>query len=176
MSQPYPSIYKSNTSGHVFQAVITSLFFFAAIWLYIQPVKIDKVSNETINTFAIILMLITGIIFLVSILRILSSGPELEFTQEGFKFKVGTSSIVLIPWNTIQDVSFIKSGKHILLAVHISNPAEIVRNSKAWAKLVLLARLKNYRTPVLLSSKRLHTDSEELKLAFVQYWNKFRHA
>jgi uncharacterized membrane protein YwzB len=176
MSIHYPSIYKTNTTGHLFQAIITFLIFLVAIWMYIQPLKFDKVSPEAVNMVALVMMLVTGIIFGISILRLLRPAPELEFLANGFKFKVGTSTIIFIPWESVQELSFVKDGDYLLLPVIISNPAQIIRESKGWSKLVLKARFKNYKTPVLLSSKRLHIDAEELKLSFVQHWNKFRHS
>jgi hypothetical protein len=176
MSVQYPSVYKTNTSGHLFQAGLSFLIFIGSIWMYVQPLKFDQVSLETVNLFALLLMLISAIVFGISSLRIVRPTAELEFLSDGFNFKVGISTIVKVPWETVQDLSFINNGEYLLLPVFVSNSADIIRKTKGWAQFVLKARFKNYKTPVLLSSKRLHVNAEELKLSFVQHWNKYRHS
>lgn len=175
MNTIYPSLFKSNRIGHIFQAGISGVFFSICTWLLIISVSFANIPQYLVNSILIVIGLFSFAVLLISILRLLKPIPELEYLESGFNCKVGTSTRMQIKWEEVEDLAFVSGKKEQVLAVMLKRPSSAIRPFRGWASVVMKARLKNYGTPVILSAKRLNISLEDLKSGFVYYWNQYRH-
>lgn len=175
MSVNHPSVFESNRTGHIFQAIVSAIVLAVSSWLYAIEVGFANIPKLFVFSVLYVLIGVSVIILLLSILRLLKPIPELKYSEEGFDCKVGTSTLIHIPWAEVDDLAFVSEEKEQVLAIILKNPASVIRQSRGWAATVLRARLKNYRTPIILSAKRLNISLEDLKLGFVHHWNQYRH-
>ena len=175
MSRTYPSVFKSNLSGHIFQALISGCVFSVSLWMLIISIDFDRIPKVLVNTVLISITVLSFIILLVSILRFIKPLPELEYLERGFSFKVGTSTLIHVNWEDVEDLAFVSVENEQVLAVMLKRPSLAIRPLRGWASVVMKVRLKKYGTPVILSARRLHVNLDDLKVGFVHHWNKYRH-
>jgi len=175
MISTYPSVFKSNLSGHIFQAVSSGLIFLVSLWMLVISIDFANIPKNLVNAVLIVVMLLSFAILFISILRLIKPLPELEYLESGFNCKVGTSTLIHVKWEDVEDLAFVSVEKEQVLAVLLKQPSLAIRPFRGWASLVMKARLKKYGTPVILSAKRLNINLDDLKVGFVHHWNQFRH-
>lgn len=175
MSSNYQSVFQSNRTGHIFQAIVNFAVLAVSYWLCAIEVGFANIPKLLVFSVLCILIAASAIILILSILRLFKPIPELKYSEQGFDCKVGTSTLIHIPWADVEDLAFVSDEKEQILAIILKNPTSVIRHSRGWASAVLRARLKNYRTPIILSAKRLNISLEDLKLGFVYHWNQYRH-
>lgn len=172
MCAEYPSVFKSNTSGHIVQGLFALPLFILGIWLLVNPLRLSNIPSSLILSGSLFITLISGLTLVFSILRILRPIPELEFTNQGFSIKVGLYTRLSIAWEDVLEVSFINEGGHQILAVMIKHPNTLNSLLRGWARIVIRSRQNHYGTPVILTSKRLRRPFEEIQHTFV--WHQQR--
>lgn len=175
MQKVYPIIYKSNRVGHIFQAVISSILLFTSSWLLLISIGFDGIHKSLVVIVLGIIAISSLVVLILSFLRLIKPIPKLQYLDKGFECKIGTSTLIHIPWEEVDNLAFVSVKNEEVLAVILKRPTSIVRANRGWASLVMKARLKKYGTPIILSAKNLNISLDEMKLGFVHYWNKYRH-
>ena len=175
MDKEYPSIYKSNRLGHIFQAVTSTILLLFSSWLLLISVGFDGIPQNLVFLILGIVALASLVVLLLSILRLYKPIPKLQYHAHGFDCTIGTSTLIQIKWEEVENLAFVSAKNEEVIAIILKRPASIIRRYRGWASLVMKARLKNYGTPIIFSAKDLNISLDEMKLGFVHYWNKHRH-
>lgn len=174
MSNAYPAEYKSNRIGQGFQAITSSVLICLCTWFLFSRLHFSNIPESLVYSVVWSILILSLILLYFSVLRLINPLPELRYHDLGFDCKIGNYTLVHVKWEDVKDLAFINTDKEQILAIILDKPSVYIRPLGGWTSIKMKARLKNYGTPIILSSKKLHIPFEKLQLGFVHYWNQYK--
>ncbi len=112
----------------------------------------------------------------IFILQLFNKNPGLLINNEGITINPGSSSNSFIEWNNIEKFGIKNVSQTKLIMVYLKNPEDLINNlSSPIKRKMALFSLKNYGTPISISTGGLKCSTDELYNLLTDKLNKINH-
>lgn len=164
---------RSNRLSVLRPLLISILFVLLGLWnLSVFGSRPEPTTGATILSLLTIgLGGLSGGLFLY---KLLANKPEVIFTPGGFTVPQVLFADDHIPWEEVQGFRRDRLLGRDVLVVELSDPAAYQQQNKGLKRLLRRSTLKHYGSPILLNSKVVDVDMQELEQALRETWYYYK--
>lgn len=164
MDQPGQVTIKLNKSRLTVLLIGSIIFFIAGVWMLTGKPAAGNVSPFFLKLTGIFAVIFFGAGFFFLWKKITDEKPGLIINNEGITDNSSGVSAGFIPWGDITGIKLVKVFNQRFLMLIVRNPDEyILKQANALKRKAMQMNLKNYGSPVGISSNTLQCRLEELK-------------
>lgn len=153
--------------------LISILFVLLGLWnLSVFGSRPEPTTGATIlSLLTIALGGLCGSLFLY---KLLANKPEVIFTPEGFTVPQLLFAEDYVGWKDVRNIRRDRMLGQDVLVVERTDPQAYGQRSKGLKRLLRQSNLKHYGSPLLLHSKLVEVDMQDLEAAFQDAWNQYK--
>ncbi|MDA6071095.1 hypothetical protein NJT12_15880 [Flavobacterium sp. AC] len=115
-----------------------------------------------------------GLASLLLVKKMFDNKPGLIINEKGITDNSNSSSIGLIKWSDITEISLGRVMSTQFLLIKVSNPEDYIQKANQMKKLLLKQNLKTYGTPITITSVGLQCSFEDLEQMILESYNQNR--
>ena len=144
------------------------LFIIVGYWLFFEVAdnptnySVRRYSPFTIKAVSILGFILGALGLVTSFINLLNNKPALMINQNGIYIYFATS-VTLIEWKDITDITTESVKSTQFLLIHIKNPEAYIEKANKLSQVLLKNSLKMYGTPISISSVAMKYNFEELE-------------
>ncbi|KAF2343075.1 STM3941 family protein [Flavobacterium tistrianum] len=153
------------------------VFTFFSFWFILEPsdfVNFITRSENIVFIAGILGLIVFGLGSVLLFFKLFDNTPGLIINEKGITDNSNSSSIGLIKWSDITEISLSRVMSTQFLLIKVSNPEDYIQKANQMKKLLLKQNLKTYGTPITITSVGLQCSFEDLEQMILESYNQNR--
>lgn len=164
---------RSNSMSAYRALLVSILFVLLGLWnLSVFGYRPEPATLATI--LSLLTIALGGLIFCLQVYKLLANKPEVIFTPAGFTVPQLLFAADHVQWDEVRGFRRDRMLGQEVLVVELTDPQAYGQRSKGLKRLLRQSNLKHYGSPLLLHSKVVEVDMQNLEATFQDTWNQYK--